>query len=132
MMFYYSWHLSIIIFILAPLVYWAMILVSKRFMKISKKMQNTMGKVTESAEQMLKGHKEVLLFGGQKIENDRFAEVSNQMRQQDMKLVSVSSMSDPVIQLIASLALSIVLLAASFPSVMKTLTAGTLTVVFPQ
>lgn len=38
-------------------------------------MPNTMGKVTDSAEQMLKGHKEVLLFGGQKIENDRFAEV---------------------------------------------------------
>ncbi|WWP01138.1 MAG: lipid A ABC transporter ATP-binding protein/permease MsbA [Candidatus Dasytiphilus stammeri] len=130
MMFYYSWHLSIIILILAPLVYWAMSFVSKRFMKISKNLQNTMGQVTESAEQMLKGHKEVLLFGGQKIENDRFAEVSNQMRQQDMKLISASSMSDPVIQLIASLALAIVLYAASFPSVMKTLTAGTLTVVF--
>lgn len=53
------------------------------------------------------------------------------MRQQDMKLVSASSMSDPVIlQLIASLALAIVLSAAIFTSVMKNLTAGTLTVVF--
>jgi subfamily B ATP-binding cassette protein MsbA len=29
-------------------------------------MQNTMGQVTTSAEQMLKGHKEVLMFGGRK------------------------------------------------------------------
>lgn len=47
-----------------------------------------------------------------------------------MKLVSASSISDPIIQLIASFALALVLYAASFPSVMETLTAGTITVVF--
>ncbi len=45
-------------------------------------------------------------------------------------MVSASSISDPIIQLIASLALAFVLYAASFPSVMDTLTAGTITVVF--
>jgi subfamily B ATP-binding cassette protein MsbA len=52
------------------------------------------------------------------------------MRQQGMKMVSASSVSDPVIQFIASLALAFVLYAASFPSVMHDLTAGTITVVF--
>jgi len=93
-------------------------------------MQNTMGHVTTSAEQMLKGHKEVLIFGGQEVETKRFDQVSNRMRQQGMKLVSASSIADPVIQFIASLALAFVLYAASFPSVMDTLTAGTITVVF--
>jgi subfamily B ATP-binding cassette protein MsbA len=93
-------------------------------------MQNTMGQVTTSAEQMLKGHKEVLIFGGQSVEAERFDAVSNRMRQQGMKMVSASSISDPVVQLIASLALAFVLYAASFPSVMETLTAGTITVVF--
>ena len=40
-------------------------------------MQNTMGQVTTSAEQMLKGHKEVLIFGGQEVETKRFDKVSN-------------------------------------------------------
>lgn len=93
-------------------------------------MQNTMGQVTTSAEQMLKGHKEVLMFGGQEVETKRFDKVSNKMRLQGMKMVSASSISDPIIQLIASLALAFVLYAASFPSVMDTLTAGTITVVF--
>lgn len=52
------------------------------------------------------------------------------MRLQGMKMMSASSISDPVIQLIASLALAFVLYAASFPSVMATLTAGTISVVF--
>nr|WP_024967621.1 lipid A ABC transporter ATP-binding protein/permease MsbA [Pantoea sp. IMH] len=130
MMFYYSWQLSLILIVLAPIVSFAIRLVSKRFRNISKNMQNTMGHVTTSAEQMLKGHKEVLIFGGQDVESERFSRVSNRMRQQGMKLVSASSISDPIIQLIASLALAFVLFAASFPSVMETLTAGTITVVF--
>lgn len=130
MMFYYSWQLSLILIVLAPIVSFAIRLVSKRFRNISKNMQNTMGHVTTSAEQMLKGHKEVLIFGGQEVESERFSRVSNRMRQQGMKLVSASSISDPIIQLIASLALAFVLFAASFPSVMETLTAGTITVVF--
>ena len=130
MMFYYSWQLSLILILLAPIVSFTIRLVSKRFRNISKTMQNTMGEVTTSAEQMLKGHKEVLIFGGQEIESQRFAAVSNRMRQQGMKLVSASSISDPIIQLIASLALAFILYAASFPAVMDTLTAGTITVVF--
>jgi len=130
MMFYYSWQLSIILVIIAPIVSIVIRLVSKRFRDISKNMQNTMGHVTTSAEQMLKGHKEVLIFGGQKVETERFDSVSNRMRQQGMRLVSASSISDPIIQLIASLALAFVLYAASFPSVMETLSAGTITVVF--
>lgn len=130
MMFYYSWQLSLILIVLAPIVSVAIRVVSKRFRNISKNMQNTMGQVTTSAEQMLKGHKEVLMFGGQEVETKRFDKVSNKMRLQGMKMVSASSISDPIIQLIASLALAFVLYAASFPSVMDTLTAGTITVVF--
>ncbi|ARU93521.1 lipid A ABC transporter ATP-binding protein/permease MsbA [Tatumella citrea] len=130
MMFYYSWQLSLILIVLAPVVSVAIRMVSKRFRGISKTMQNTMGQVTTSAEQMLKGHKEVLIFGGQEVETKRFDVVSNRMRQQGMKLVSASSISDPIIQLIASLALAFVLYAASYPGVMETLTAGTITVVF--
>lgn len=130
LMFYYSWQLSLILIVIAPIVSMAIRLVSKRFRNISKNMQDTMGLVTTSAEQMLKGHKEVLIFGGQDAEVQRFNKVSNRMRQQGMKLVSASSISDPIIQLIASLALAFVLYAASFPSVMDTLTAGTITVVF--
>ncbi|MGL9760326.1 MAG: lipid A ABC transporter ATP-binding protein/permease MsbA [Symbiopectobacterium sp.] len=130
LMFYYSWQLSIILIVISPIVAIAIRVVSKRFRNISKNIQNTMGQVTVSAERMLKGHKEVLIFGGQDVEVARFDKVSNRIRTQGMKMVSASAISDPIIQLIASLALAFVLYAASFPSVMDTLTAGTITVVF--
>lgn len=130
MMFYYSWQLSLILLVLAPIVSLAIRIVSRRFRRISKNMQNTMGQVTSHAEQMLKGHKEVLMFGGQQVESDRFGQVSNKMRRQGMKMVSATSLSDPIIQLLASSALAFVLYAASFPSVMATLTAGSISAVF--
>ncbi|UDG81467.1 Lipid A export ATP-binding/permease protein MsbA [Candidatus Profftia lariciata] len=130
MMFYYSWQLSFILIVIAPVVSITIRMVSKRFRNISNNMQNTMCILTTNAEQMLKGHKEVLIFGGQEVESKRFDKTSNWMRQQNMKMVATSSVLDPIIQLISSFALAFVLYIASIPSVMQTLTAGTITVVF--
>ncbi|WP_066284198.1 MULTISPECIES: lipid A ABC transporter ATP-binding protein/permease MsbA [Arsenophonus] len=130
LMFYYSWQLSLILIVIVPIVALTIRSVSKHFRNISKNIQTGMGQLTASAEQMLKGHKEVLIFGGQKVETERFSKVSNHMRWQTMKMVTASSISDPIIQLIASLALVFTLYIASFPEVMQTLTAGTIGVVF--
>ncbi|ASU23535.1 lipid A ABC transporter ATP-binding protein/permease MsbA [Vibrio qinghaiensis] len=130
LMFWNSWQLSLVLIVVAPVVAMGIGIVSKRFRKISKGMQTTMGDVTSSAEQMLKGHKVVLSYGGQNVERKRFDHVSNQMRQQTMKLVAAQSIADPIIQMIASLALVTVLFLASVDSIRAELTPGTFTVVF--
>lgn len=130
LMFWNSWQLSLVLLVVAPVVAWGISFVSKRFRKISKNMQEAMGSVTSSAEQMLKGHKVVLSYGGQNVEKERFDSVSNGMRQQSMKLVAAQAIANPVIQVIASLALVVVLFLASVDSIRTELTPGTFTVVF--
>ncbi|SEG28214.1 lipid A ABC transporter ATP-binding protein/permease MsbA [Vibrio hangzhouensis] len=130
LMFWSSWQLSLVLLVIAPLVAWAISVVSKRFRKISRNMQTSMGHMTTSAEQMLKGHKVVLSYGGQQVEGERFDQMSNQMRQQTMKMVAASAIANPVIQMIASLALVAVLYLASFDEIRNQLTAGTFTVIF--
>ncbi|PMM60508.1 lipid A ABC transporter ATP-binding protein/permease MsbA [Vibrio splendidus] len=130
LMFWNSWQLSLVLFAVAPVVAWAITIVSKRFRKISKNMQTSMGHVASSAEQMLKGHKVVLTYGGQDIEKHRFDQVSNQMRQQSMKLVTAQAAANPIIQMIASVAVVTVLVLASFDSIRAELTPGTFTVIF--
>ncbi|KPL95528.1 lipid A ABC transporter ATP-binding protein/permease MsbA [Vibrio sp. L5-1] len=130
LMFWNSWQLSLVLFAVAPFVAWAISIVSKRFRKISKNMQTSMGHVASSAEQMLKGHKVVLTYGGQDLERGRFDTVSNQMRQQSMKLVTAQAAANPIIQMIASIAIVVVLYLASVDSIKAELTAGTFTVVF--
>ncbi|MDK2640070.1 lipid A ABC transporter ATP-binding protein/permease MsbA [Vibrio vulnificus] len=130
LMFYNSWQLSLVLILVAPVVAMGIGIVSKRFRKISKSMQTVMGVVTSSAEQMLKGHKVVLSYGGQDIERERFDNVSNQMRQQTMKLVTAQAAANPIIQMIASVAIVVVLYLASIDSIKDQLTPGTFTVVF--
>ncbi|PST95023.1 lipid ABC transporter permease/ATP-binding protein [Photobacterium sp. NCIMB 13483] len=130
LMFWNSWQLSAILIVIAPVVAISISVVSKRFRKISRSMQDAMGSVTSSAEQMLKGHKVVLSYGGQGVEKQRFDEVSNLMRRQTMKLVSAQAIANPIIQLIASSALVVVLILANTPLLRDSLTPGTFAVVF--
>lgn len=130
LMFWNSWQLSLVLIVVAPVVAFAISFVSKRFRKISKSMQTAMGSLTATSEQMLKGHKVVLSYGGQKVESERFDNISNHMRQQSMKMVVAQGLANPIIQMIASLALVTVLFLASVDSIKETLTPGTFTVVF--
>ncbi|WP_018981647.1 lipid A export permease/ATP-binding protein MsbA [Salinimonas chungwhensis] len=124
-MFYYSWRLSLIFLLIGPVVAVIVMVVSKRFRKVSRSIQQSMGTVTAAVEQAVKGHKVILMFGGQQIEKDRFERKNNHNRQQNMKLQVTQILSVSSIQVIASIALAFVLYMASLPSMMQDLTAGT-------
>ena len=123
-MFYYSWQLSLIFLLIGPLVAIIVSFVSKRFRVVSKNIQQSMGNLTSSVEQAVRGHKVVIMFGGQEIERERFKQKNNHNRQQTMKLNVTSILSVSSIQVIASIALAVVLYIASTPGMLEELTAG--------
>ena len=123
-MFYYSWQLSLIFVLIGPLVAVIVSVVSKRFRLVSKRIQDAMGGLTSAVEQVIKGHKVVLMFGGQTLEEQRFANQNNNNRQQNMKLIVAKILSVSSIQVIASFALAVVLYIASFPDLVDSLTPG--------
>jgi subfamily B ATP-binding cassette protein MsbA len=123
-MFYYSWQLSLIFVLIGPLVAVIVSVVSKRFRLVSKRIQDAMGGLTSAVEQVIKGHKVVLMFGGQDLENKRFADQNNNNRQQNMKLIVAKILSVSSIQVIASFALAVVLYIASYPGLVESLTPG--------
>jgi subfamily B ATP-binding cassette protein MsbA len=123
-MFYYSWQLSLIFVLIGPLVAVIVSVVSKRFRLVSKRIQDAMGGLTSAVEQVIKGHKVVLMFGGQTLEDKRFADQNNNNRQQNMKLIVARILSVSSIQVIASFALAVVLYIASYPDLVESLTPG--------
>ncbi|QSX42118.1 lipid A export permease/ATP-binding protein MsbA [Shewanella cyperi] len=125
LMFYSSWKLSLCIIVVGPIIGWVIATVSRRFRKVSKQIQTAMGGVTATTEQMVKGHKNVLAFGGQETERQRFAKVNDQNRHQNMKLAVAQAISQPLIMIIGSFALAFVIYAASLDSLKHELTAGT-------
>ncbi|MGY5453245.1 lipid A export permease/ATP-binding protein MsbA [Agarivorans sp. MS3-6] len=129
LMFYNSWQLSLIFFVIGPPVGFAISMVSRRFRKISTHLQHAVGNVTTTTEQMLNGHREILSFGGQPKEEQRFNEASNMIRRQQMKMATVGAIANPAVQFIASIGLSIVLFAASSPELVAELSPGTFTII---
>ncbi|WP_414827600.1 lipid A export permease/ATP-binding protein MsbA [Alteromonas sp. H39] len=123
-MFWYSWQLSLIFLLIGPVVAVIVSYVSKRFRVVSRNIQQAMGNLTSAVEQAVKGHKVVLMFGGQEIEQKRFEKKNNTNRQQTMKLAVTQILSVSSIQVIASVALAVVLFIASQPDMLKQLTAG--------
>jgi lipid A export permease/ATP-binding protein MsbA len=127
-MFYNSWQLSLSLIIITPIVIALITFISVRFRRLAKNMQNSMGNVTMSVEQMLKGHREIIIFGAQEEESKHFEKVSNKFRRDSMRLVSISALSTPIVQVIISFAIAFVLLTASNPDL--NITPGEFTVVF--
>ncbi|WP_218310670.1 lipid A export permease/ATP-binding protein MsbA [Alteromonas antoniana] len=123
-MFWYSWQLSLIFLLIGPVVAVIVSYVSKRFRVVSRNIQQAMGNLTSAVEQAVKGHKVVLMFGGQEIEQKRFEKKNNTNRQQTMKLAVTQILSVSSIQVIASVALAVVLFIASQPDMLRQLTAG--------
>ena len=127
LMFYQSWQLSLVFLVVGPLIAKVVGVVSKRFRKVSSRIQTAMGNVTTTAEQMINGHKVVVMHQGQEDESSRFSDINNTTRNQNMKLVNTRAISTSVIQFIASLSLSMVLVIASFPEMLGELSAGAFT-----
>ncbi|TRW49982.1 lipid A export permease/ATP-binding protein MsbA [Aliidiomarina halalkaliphila] len=127
LMMYHSWQLSLVFLLIGPAIGKIVAVVSRKFREVSSKIQTAMGNVTTSSEQMINGHQVVVMFEGQKQESERFGQVNNSTRQQNMKLVNIRTISTSVIQFIASLSLAAVLFIASFPSMLEQLTPGAFT-----
>lgn len=126
-MFYYSWQLSSIFLLIAPVVAIVVSVVSKRFRIVSKRIQDAMGNLTTAVEQVVKGHKVVLMFGGAELESNRFYHKNNENRHQILKLCIARILSVSTIQIIASIALAVVLFIASVPGLVENLTPGIFT-----
>jgi ATP-binding cassette, subfamily B, bacterial MsbA len=111
-MFWVNAKLSLFVLVLGPLIGMIIRLVSKRFRRYSARIQNSMGDVTQSAEQVLEAHKVVKVFNGEAQEVEGFERINEQNRRLNMKLATAKAASQPVVQLVAALGLAGVVFVA--------------------
>lgn len=123
-MFYLEPILSLMVVVLGPLIGSLVKWVSNRFRRYSSRIQDSMGDVTRFAEEVLKGHQIIKIFGGQDYEKARFEEVNEQNRRLHNRFVFVHSASLPVIQLIAGLGIAAVIFVAYGGAFIEPLSAG--------
>jgi len=106
LMFYLSVYLSLGLLVIAPIVVMLVLVLSKRLRRISKNIQNSMGKVTHVAEEAISGHLVVKAFGGQAYEKHQYGKAVSHNRVQSMKLIATDELFVPMIQLVVALVLA--------------------------
>lgn len=124
-MFYLNVKLALFIFVVGPLIGWLMRYVSSRFRRYSLRIQDSMGDVTRVAEEVLSGHKVVKVFDGQEYEERQFEQVNEKNRRLFMRLVAVTSISIPLIQIIAAFGMAGIIYLATRPEMLEVLSVGT-------
>ena len=124
-MLYLNWMLSALFLGIGPALMMIVSYVSKRFRKLSKRIQNSMGDVTGVTQEAVESHLVVKAFGGKNYEQDRFATSNKYNHRQNMKMAVTTSLSVSVIQLIAGFAFAAILYVATLESFLETVTVGT-------
>lgn len=126
-MFYLNWALSITFLVLVPVLAVIVMLVSKRFRKLSTRIQNSMGSVTHVSEEAILGQRVIKIFGGQKYEKGHFDQVNEYNRRQQMKLKATQTISVNFMQFLVAGALALIIYVATLPAMRDVITVGTFT-----
>ncbi len=108
-LFYLNWRLALFCVAAAPIIGWLMQIANRSFRRYSTRIQNSMGDITRVAKEAIDAHRLIKIFNAEDHQVERFEQVNELNRASNMKLIRAKSISNPVVQVIAALALASVL-----------------------
>lgn len=105
-LFYINWQLSCIFLSVMPIIIFVVIIIAKRLRKLSKRLQESVGDLTQIVSEIVVGNRVVKSYSGENYENLRFNKQSRYHKNQTLKIAVTSSLQNPIMQIIIALALS--------------------------
>ena len=106
---YISPRLTAFALLAAPIIGFLVQVVNRAIRRYAARIQNSMGDVTRVAKEALDGQRLIKVFNAQEQEGRAFERVIEANRYQNMKLLRTRAASNPIVQVIASIALAGVL-----------------------
>ena len=125
-MLYLNWELTAVFFVVAPAIGLVVHVVGKHFRRYSRRIQDSMGSVTEVTAESLAGLDDVRIYGATAQVSERFESASAFNKQQSLKLAFVQAASTPIMQTLLALALGALFWFALDPEVLTEFSAGSL------
>lgn len=111
-LFYNNWQLTAFALMVAPFIVFLIQVINRAFRRYSARIQNSMGDVTRVAKEAIDGQRLIKVFNAQDFEAAAFETVIEGNRFQNMKLMRAKAISNPVVQMIAAIALAGILYVA--------------------
>jgi subfamily B ATP-binding cassette protein MsbA len=119
-----------VMLLLVPMIGFLVTSISRRFRKISHRIQDSMGDVSHVTEEAVVGQHVVKVFQGEESEKKRFNSVNEKTRRLHMRMVATHLASSSMVQLAAGIALVTLMIIATRPSMLNEISAGTFTAMF--
>lgn len=123
-MFYTSWQLTLLMLMIGPIVAWIIDRASKLMRNSSTEMQNSMGELTQRLEEGLNGYKDIKIYGAETYEEKRFYTTAESLRKHTMNVIKVSAANVPLVQMLAAIALALIVYVAASMSAQGDFTPG--------
>ncbi len=123
-MLFLNWKLTLLFVAIAPFVGAVVGLASKRLRRLSHGIQDSVGDISSSASEAIKGYQVVRVFGGAEAERKRFNKASERNRRQVMKMVVTQSVTTPIIQMLVAAVVALLTYIAMSPALVASMTTG--------
>jgi subfamily B ATP-binding cassette protein MsbA len=121
---YLNWKLTLVVLIIFPIIAYIMSLINRRLRGLNREQQSMTSELAYIVEEAVSGHKIVKVHGGESYEMGRFIDKADRLRRFALKTAVVGGLNQPITQLIASMALSVVLVIALMQSSTEGTTVG--------
>lgn len=109
---YHNWLLTLITFVVAPLLALVLRWVNKRIKSLTRQTQTTFGKLIGSIQETYHGERVVKIYDGYAFEAERFRKVNEHLKSLLLRQQRVSAAATPLTQLIAMSGVSVVVVFA--------------------
>lgn len=123
-MFWISGWLTLLFLIVGPVLVGLIRYVSRRFRRISRHIQDSMGELTQFSEEVIHGQRVVKAFNGERWQERLFDEVNERNRRLNMKMAVAAGASTPIVQLIAACILALVIYLTTLQSLHSEISVG--------
>lgn len=107
-MLYLDWRLTMVFVFMAPIIALYLRRMTPVLRNAGKIVQGSVGSMTRVSEEAVSGSRVVKIFGGGTYEYDRFAEAAALNRRMQIRLGRISGINSMVVELIAAVALSLI------------------------
>ena len=124
LMFYHSWQLTLGCILIGPLIGLIVSRVSRKFRKISRRIQSSMGSISHIVEEAIEGHRVVKVFGGQEYERERFEQINERNRVLHLKMTIAKSISSPTVHFLVAVALAAIIYLATLEEFVNEISVG--------
>ena len=112
-LFYKNYLLSLTLLVFLPLVYLAVKLSTTRIRNSSKKVQESMGKMTHLLDENISGNDLIKIYQAQNSETNKFLNIINTIRQQRFKVDMAGGLNTSIVNVLIGLSLAFVVYFSS-------------------